>query len=1249
MAPVPWPKQSAKKEVSLAIEDGADTSSSLLEQVLPKYKQALADEQLDAVKAMELVCPELAEAAKPPPPKAPEISLEQHAATLRRLHSYQEKLKNQLVANAKHGTYLLERPEENVRACAEAQAEVNRLTSLTSEAKPASDQAFNFPELSTEDVELLTPEQKAAYVEALAHAQQAQQAYKTAADIGQKAQNAASTLRELREKAATAKRRKADSDAGVAAGAPDPAPAAGADGGEGAAPGGGAIDFSDPKNVDAYIQRTAAILARAAAADSAKRSYVYVFFGNATSYGNEVKKLIESAPYDLMGLAEHHSPQMMCQMEDKRLRNFGWRSEGTWTAASATGRSDKGTRGGACWPRRATYATSIHLEGPKGKSVHHDALRDISVVPWRFHGATFASIVCYLDCSIGLAGTSSKEMNATLRIVRTLGIPWLLVGDFNATPQEMMKSGWLKALGGTAITPEGVEVSCASGKGRMIHCVIVPDSFRPFLDRVLPVHNLPRGPHIGLNIRLTSRQASVFVRRQRLPVSLEIPLAGHRTAMGVKRSQRDRQRYQELHEARGEQDTLQQGSTPNDEDEHLMGDHYTQLRPQRCADGSWLDCAEEAPRYVDTTGVKGQWVVTESLAFQHDPHMSDDMAQQYAAWSVAAEEQLAAICGPEPRPAAHRGFTVRYQRQKRRVGPARQQTRSEIGNWAIDSTEGSMKGAHRYLKKLEQQALDETCRDAAGLEVRDAVHRATETKAARWAQRWTSQPHRLPAVRAALGELRRHAREELAQRPYHDRDALVSALRSFPKTTGKGPDQWKPTHLLALSDQGQEAFVTLLNLIERSLAWPHQLQHNRFALLPKGTKQEVGNERDIAARWDAAVQGSNALQAALLTMLDESRAHVGINERSNFLVDVKRFHDFMDLELMIRQAMDLDFQKVELYLCRLAYLAPRVVNARGAVAEAMVPNCSIVPGCGLLVLEQTKQVTVALVTGMLDMGLRVSPKSLLMTTTPEHEAIVQQHVLDTTGIQIKETKWAKDLGGGRCTASAMLLHYQDDDPKMSTVTDQVMNGNTLELLQRATRKFHMHYGPQFDANCGSTLVDTRLVQASGYQIDDDCPRCAVGKDTIAHRLYECAQDAPIEHERAYALKARAGFLDGSATSGDARLSGRMGVYFRGEGEAELDVEQGALRGLHGTIDVDQTVPASELAAMFWALQVTTGPILLWTDCQLAFDGWTQGLGKSPQWPLARWWDRIRRALETTGRAEFRSSNVFFLTWMQIPT
>eukprot|EP00959_Pyramimonas_sp_CCMP1952_P184339 3854828-Pyramimonas_sp.AAC.1 len=99
-----------------------------------------------------------------------------------------------------------------------------------------------------------------------------------------------------------------------------------------------------------------------------------------------------------------------------------------------------------------------------------------------------------------MAGTNSRKMHNIARIVKSLDVPWLLVGDFNATPAEMAKSGWLDVLRARVVTPEGVEVSCTSGKGRMIDYAVVPDSFRPFLSQVMPVQNLPWGPHIGLNI-----------------------------------------------------------------------------------------------------------------------------------------------------------------------------------------------------------------------------------------------------------------------------------------------------------------------------------------------------------------------------------------------------------------------------------------------------------------------------------------------------------------------------------------------------------------------------------------------------------------------------------------------------------------------------------------------------------------------------------------------------------------------------
>eukprot|EP00959_Pyramimonas_sp_CCMP1952_P286317 5986958-Pyramimonas_sp.AAC.1 len=100
-------------------------------------------------------------------------------------------------------------------------------------------------------------------------------------------------------------------------------------------------------------------------------------------------------------------------------------------------------------------------------------------------------------------------MTTSARIVKSLGVPWCLVGDFNATPEELARSGWLLTLKARILTPEGVNITCTTGEGRMLDYVVVPDSFRPFLKRVMPIQKLPWGPHVGLNILVVARPAAV--------------------------------------------------------------------------------------------------------------------------------------------------------------------------------------------------------------------------------------------------------------------------------------------------------------------------------------------------------------------------------------------------------------------------------------------------------------------------------------------------------------------------------------------------------------------------------------------------------------------------------------------------------------------------------------------------------------------------------------------------------------------
>eukprot|EP00959_Pyramimonas_sp_CCMP1952_P045617 952887-Pyramimonas_sp.AAC.1 len=50
------------------------------------------------------------------------------------------------------------------------------------------------------------------------------------------------------------------------------------------------------------------------------------------------------------------------------------------------------------------------------------------------------------------------------------------------------------------------------------------------------------------------------------------------------------------------------------------------------------------------------------------------------------------------------------------------------------------------------------------------------------------------------------------------------------------------------------------------------------------------------------------------------------------------------------------------------------------------------------------------------------------------------------------------------------------------------------------------------------------------------------------------------------------------------------------------IEGATHRGYCGTVDGEQSVPAAEHAAFFWALMLASGPITIYTDCQQVANG-----------------------------------------------
>ena len=113
-------------------------------------------------------------------------------------------------------------------------------------------------------------------------------------------------------------------------------------------------------------------------------------------------------------------------------------------------------------------------------------------------GWTLHLIACYFDCGWPLeAGPNAEKWKQTQGLITAINLPWVMVGDFNRTPDEVASSLFVKFLRGIVIAPN-VPFTCASpsapGGGRVIDMVVACGDLAhrltvdPFYDRGFRPH-----------------------------------------------------------------------------------------------------------------------------------------------------------------------------------------------------------------------------------------------------------------------------------------------------------------------------------------------------------------------------------------------------------------------------------------------------------------------------------------------------------------------------------------------------------------------------------------------------------------------------------------------------------------------------------------------------------------------------------------------------------------------------------------
>ena len=74
---------------------------------------------------------------------------------------------------------------------------------------------------------------------------------------------------------------------------------------------------------------------------------------------------------------------------------------------------------------------------------------------------------------IGCPRSIRKHLAVIAAYLSKEGWPWVLAGDWNATPRQLANSAWLDKVKGRVLRPSNVEVTCLSGQAIMLDYAVV--------------------------------------------------------------------------------------------------------------------------------------------------------------------------------------------------------------------------------------------------------------------------------------------------------------------------------------------------------------------------------------------------------------------------------------------------------------------------------------------------------------------------------------------------------------------------------------------------------------------------------------------------------------------------------------------------------------------------------------------------------------------------------------------------------
>ena len=236
-----------------------------------------------------------------------------------------------------------------------------------------------------------------------------------------------------------------------------------------------------------------------------KEDCCHILQANITSYRSEIRQWLVSNQWHFACLQETHQVESATDAMTSSLRAVALEP---WVLPAE--QTPGGSTGGLVSMSRTNYQTRfLHKHGELGKGFVFSGIR--------FQGWEMAIGNLYLESGVGPGGGVNPSLLAALALfLQELRIPWIVVGDWSCTHDELASSGFLQSVHGRLLAP----LEATTSQGSSIDFGVVCAKLAGCVS-VVTEWNVPFKPHAALLFTVHKTGASLPVPQP--PKFAEVP------------------------------------------------------------------------------------------------------------------------------------------------------------------------------------------------------------------------------------------------------------------------------------------------------------------------------------------------------------------------------------------------------------------------------------------------------------------------------------------------------------------------------------------------------------------------------------------------------------------------------------------------------------------------------------------------------------------------------------------------------